>query len=159
MEGHTTIKSALARPKLTSLPPPNSCLQQIKKELNKKEERTLNDVYSRKRPYDHNRYGVQAVGKASPARVLDKSSSSNSGGMRLRVWNSWAKATSQYFFQMDNIRMAERLLLAQPSRELSKHQHQRFFTQHIKYKKNLQMRRTILVSNRKKQRNCTHLKS
>jgi hypothetical protein len=51
---------------------------------------------------------------------MNRPSSSNSQASYLSMASSRAKITDQYFSQLDNIRMVEKLLLAGPSKQTSK---------------------------------------
>jgi hypothetical protein len=47
------------------------------------------------------------------------------------------KPTNRYFQKLDNIRIAERLLLAQPSKEMRKESMTQFYNQQESYKMNI----------------------
>lgn len=47
------------------------------------------------------------------------------------------KPTNRYFQKVDNIRLAERLLLARPSREISRSSQEKFFQQQAVYRLNI----------------------
>jgi hypothetical protein len=47
------------------------------------------------------------------------------------------KPTDKYFFQLDNIRLAERILLAKPSNEVSKRSARKFYKEHEQLKRNI----------------------
>lgn len=44
------------------------------------------------------------------------------------------KPTDKYFYQLDNIRLAERILIAKPSPDLQRASHKKFYAQQNHYK-------------------------
>lgn len=54
--------------------------------------------------------------KLEPVRLMKRSNSSNSGASYLSMASSRRKPTDQLFSQLENIKLVERLLLAQPSK-------------------------------------------
>ena len=82
-----------------------------------KEEECLNNIYnSRKQLFRKNKYEIKPMRMNTPVRLLRNNSCSSSGPSYLTMPSTRSKLTDQYFTQIDNIRLAERLLLMKPSK-------------------------------------------
>lgn len=75
-------------------------------------------------------------------------SNSSSGPSCLTMPSARCRPIDQYFSQMDNIRLAERILLMKPSVDISKTTHKQFYNQQKKYKNNICINKSMPFKNR-----------
>lgn len=95
------------------------------------------------------KFELVPIRKPEPIRLMKRSSSSNSGVSYLSLASSRRKPTDQLFSQIENIRLVERLLLARPTKENSKSEHQMFYKQQNKYRKNIQLSKSVPFKSKK----------
>lgn len=131
----TVMKCLQSRYRMNTLTSNSTKLSQ---KIAAKEERTLNQIYHHKMPKNKNLYELRPKKMLEPIRLIGRPSSSSSNASYLSLSSSRTKLTDQYFRQIDNIRMVQRLLLAKPSREVTKKEHQQFYQSHLKYRNHMQ---------------------
>lgn len=122
-------------------------LPKLSEQIVIQQKKALNQIYTKKPK--KMRYELMPLKKLQPIRLMKRSSSSNSGVSYLSMSSSRRKPTDQLFSQIENIRLVQRLLLVQPTKQNTKSEHQMFFKQQNKYKKNIQLSKSVPFKSKK----------